>query len=152
MLDEQETIVTETPDVEQDCGAENGDDEEESESSEDEVQILKDRVNYFSSMMERFAPLLLERLDLQETNEKKKGKKSRKAETHKKLPWEQRGRDPTFTELAGSMVFSSNDSSPKDSKRRETIFDITEQMEQNIQAPSYRKIIPLFKGELKTLR
>jgi hypothetical protein len=151
MLDEQETIVTETPDVEQEYGAENGDDEEESESSEDEVQSLKDRVNYFSSMMERFAPLL-ERLDLQETNEKKKGKKSRKAETPKKLPWEQRGRDPTFTELAGSMVFSSNDSSPKDFKRRETIFDITEQMEQNIQAPSYRKTIPLFKGELKTLR
>ncbi len=101
------------------------------------------------SMMEQFAPLL-ERLDLQETNEKKKGKKSRNAETPKKLPWDQRGRDPTFTELAGSMVFSSKDSSPKDSKRRETIFDATELMEQNVQAPSYRKTIPLFKGELKT--
>ena len=58
MLDEQETIVTETPDVEQEYGAENGDDEEESESSEDEVQILKDWVNYYSSMIERFAPML----------------------------------------------------------------------------------------------
>jgi hypothetical protein len=91
MEGEQEMTETDALDVEpQESSAENGDNYEESESSEDEVQILKDRVNYFSSMMERFAPLF-ERLDLQETNEKKKGKKSRNSETPKKLPWDQRG-------------------------------------------------------------
>jgi hypothetical protein len=67
-------------------------------------------------------------------------------------PWDQRGRDPTFTEAAGSMVFSSKESSPKDFKRRETIFNQADIIERNTQAPSYRKNIPPFKGKLKSLR
>ena len=50
------------------------------------------------------------------------------------------------------MIYSSKDSSPKDFKRRETIFDQAENIEDQAQAPSYRKTIPPFKGELKSTR
>jgi hypothetical protein len=127
------------------------DEEEESESSETEFSILSAKVDNLAGMMEQFFPLL-ESLRLQQTNEKKKLRKNTNTETPKKLPWDQRGRDPTFTEMAGSMVFSSKESSPKDFKRRETIFNQADIIERNAQAPSYRKNIPPFKGELKTTR
>ena len=153
MEDEQETTMTNAPDVrplEDEESADDGEEEENEESSNEEVQALSEQVKYFSSIMERFLPLL-ERLDLQETNQKKKGKKPRAAETPKRYPWD-RTRDPTFTEIAGSMAYSSKDSSPKDFKRRETIFDQAENIEDRAQAPSYRKTIPPFKGELKSTR
>jgi hypothetical protein len=145
--------MTIAPDVRPPVDEENADSDEEDEneeSSETKVQALSQQVRYFSSIMERFLPLL-ERLDLQETSEKKKGKKPRAAETPKKYPWD-RTRDPTFTEVAGSMAYSSKDSSPKDFKRRNTIFDQAEDIEDRAQAPSYRKTIPPFKGELKSTR
>ena len=122
----------------------------ESEESETELEILSAKVREMSSVIEQFFPLL-QSLSLQQTNEKKKTKKNIQ-ETPKKLPWDQRARDPTFTEMAGSMVYSSKDSSPKELKRRETIFSRADAIERNAQAPSYRKNIPPFKGELKSLR
>ncbi len=122
-----------------------------SESSETKFQILSAKVDNLASMMGQFFPLL-EGLNLQQTSEKKKSQKFKSNVTPKKMPWDQRTKDPTFTELAGSMVYSSKDSSPKEYKRRETIFNEAEIMERNTQVPSYRKTIPPFKGELKSLK
>jgi hypothetical protein len=151
MADHTELIQAMAPDVENQQVTEVVDDEAESENSETEFDILSAKVDNLASMMVQFFPLL-ESLSLQKTNEKRKFQKSKPTETPKKLPWEQRERDPTFTEMAGSMVFSSKESSPKDFKRRETIFNQAEIIERNAQAPSYRKNIPPFKGELKSLR
>ena len=145
------TQTIEAPDVEHQEVTDMVEDKAESESSETEFDILSAKVDNLASMMVQFFPLL-ESLSLQKTNEKKKLQKFKPTETPKKLPWDQRGRDPTFTEMAGSMVFSSKDSSPKDFKRRETIFNQADVIERNAQAPSYRKNIPPFKGELKTTR
>ena len=130
MEGEQETIQAQAPDVENQEVIQVGDDESESEDSETEFDILSAKVDNLASMMVQFFPLL-ENLSLQKTNEKEKSKKFKPAETPKKLPWDQRGRDPTFTEMAGSMVFSSNESSPKDFKRRETIFNQADIIERN---------------------
>jgi hypothetical protein len=128
------------PDVELEEVAHTVDDDEEYEETENELQILSAKVDNLSSMMEQFFPLL-QSLSLQQISEKRKPQKFKPIETPKKVPWDQRGRDPTFTEVAGSMVFSSQESSPKDFKRRETIFNQAEIIERNAQAPSYRKNI-----------
>ena len=74
MEDEQELIQGETPDVENQEVTETVDDEEESESSETEFQILSAKVDNLATMMTQFFPLL-EGLNLQQTNEKKKSQK-----------------------------------------------------------------------------
>jgi hypothetical protein len=94
-----------------------GDGEEEVETSETEIQVLFSKVDFLTDMMKHFFPLL-GGMNLQETSDKRK---SQKFKTPKNLPWDQRGRDPTFTQAAGFMAYSSKDSSPKDYKRRETI-------------------------------
>jgi hypothetical protein len=143
-MEEQEAILLrETPDVEHEEAVQDNGYEEESEISESEFEVLTAKVDNLAAMMEQFFPLL-QSLTLQKPNEKKKSQKFKSPETPKKYPWE---RDPTFTELAGSMAYS-----PKDFKRRETIFDQAENIENHAQAPSYRKTIPQFKGELKSTR
>jgi hypothetical protein len=151
MEDQPTILLQDAPDVEDEQALSVGEDEEESENSESEFDRLSAKVNNMSTMMEQYFPLL-QSLSLQKPNEKKKSQKFKSSETPKKLPWDQRSRDPTFTELAGSMVYSSKDSSLKDFKRRETIFDQAENIEDHAQAPSYRKTIPPFKGELKSTR
>jgi hypothetical protein len=151
MADQTELIQAIAPDVENQEVAQVVDEDEESESSVTEFQILSAKVDNLATMMEQFFPLL-EGLQIKQTNEKKKSQKFKPTETPKKLPWEQKYKDPTFTELAGSMIYSSKDSSPKEYKRRDTIFNEADLLEGNTQAPSYRKTIPPFKGELRTLR
>ncbi len=78
--------------------------------------------------------------------------KPKVVETPKKNPWEQRSRNSTFTEVAGCLAFSSAESSPsEDLRRRQSIFDEANALERHAQAPSYRKTIPAFRGELKSL-
>jgi hypothetical protein len=118
MADNQTIQENPAPDVVREEVIETVDDKEEYEETENEIQVLSAKVDNLSSMMEQFFPLL-QSLSLQQTSEKKKSQKFKPMETPKKLPLDQRGRDPTFTEAAGSMVYSSKESSPKEFKTRD---------------------------------
>jgi hypothetical protein len=111
----QEITAASAPDVENEEAVEPSDDEVGSETSDTEFQILSAKVDNLASMMEQFFPLL-QTLKQQKSNEKRKSQKFKPTETPKKLPWDQRDRDPIFNELAGSMIYSSKDISPKDLK------------------------------------
>jgi hypothetical protein len=66
--------------------------------------------------------------------------------------WDSRRRNSTFTEIAGSLAFTSPETvNDEVRKRRDTIFEEAGNLEKGAMQPTFRRNVPAFKHELNSL-
>jgi hypothetical protein len=148
-------IIVETKDEveltpENSAAEEDGSRAAELDGTEQKLQNLAVKMNQIADAMLRIIPVV-----------EKLNQRDREAEERKlvvtpngeRKRWNQRRRqDPTFTEFAGPLAFSTPETPDTMLKRRETIFEEAGTLEKSAKVPTFRRNVPAFHGKLKSLK
>jgi len=121
-------------------------------ASDQRPMSLEEKLEKLIDIVMGMTPVL-ERLNVKDPTQEENLRRAVVTPEIQRERWDSRRRNPTFTEMAGSLAFPSPEPiNDEVRRRRETIFEEAGNLEKGAMQPTFRRNVPAFKHELHTLR